>query len=297
MKALVRCLAVLLGAALLGGCTSSPSTDVGAGTILPDFPEIEAWEWTKKGSSVGATDPVLFVEPERAFPYRMYVHAEGGQHLYKSKDAANWTEVASDVLPAGGGTNFNWGRKGPDGRYYLYRTVRDSVTELWVGETLTELQNEGTVLDEPDTGGYYDPETGTWHMYYEMYPAEGSPCGRGLGHSVSEDGVHWEKKGVALDIRDETWKTGDPDVVRIGDTYHMFIDYTAPDHPRYNIALATSSDLSSFSLRGEQPITDWFGGDASVRYVPDQNRFVMYQEFFGEDAHGVGWAVSQHIPR
>ena len=79
--------------------------------------------------------------------------------------------------------------------------------------------------------------------------------------------------------------------------YHMFIDYTVPDHPRYKIAVATGSDLSSFSLRGEQPITDWLGGDACVRYVPDQDRFLMYQEFYGENTHGVGWAVSQQVPR
>lgn len=297
MKETVQLFSVLLGAVLLWGCTSAPSNEIGQGAVLPDFPEIQEWEWTEKGPSVGATDPVLFIEPERAFPYRMYVHADGGQDLYKSKDAENWTAVERDVLPAGGGTNFNWGRKGPDGRYYLYRTVRDSVTELWVGEKLTELENEGTVLEEPDTGGYYDPEADMWHIYYETYPAEGSPCGRGLGHAVSEDGVRWEKKGVALDIRDKTWKTGDPDVVRIGDTYHMFIDYTAPDHPQYKIAVATSSDLSSFSLQEEQPVTSWLGGDACVRYVPKQDRFVMYQEFFGEEHRGVGWAVSQQIPQ
>ncbi|MEF8940624.1 MAG: hypothetical protein V5A22_12310 [Salinivenus sp.] len=293
----VRLLPVLLGAALLVGCTSSPSPDERAGTIRPDLPEIGEWTWTEKGGSVGLNDPVIFVEPAREFPYRMYVHAEGGQDLYRSKDAATWEKVANDVIPSGGGTNFNWGRKGPDGRYYLYRTVQDSVTELWTGSELTDLENEGTVLEEPDTGGYYNPDTDTWHMYYETYPAEGSPCGRGLGHAVSEDGMQWEKRGVALDLRDKTWKTGDPDVVRVGDTYHMFIDYTAPDHPRYKIAVATSSDLSSFSLREDPPTTDWLGGDACVRYVPEQERFVMYQEFHGEDTHGVGWGVSQQVPQ
>lgn len=286
---------------LLGGCSESdPESYPGSyGTILTDMAEVTEWNWKKKDSSVGRNDPVIFVEPERQHPYHMYVHPEeeGGQTLYRSQNAADWEKVAEDVIPAGGGTNFNWGRIGPDGRYYLYRTVEDSITELWTGESLTDLENQGTVLEESDTGGYYDPETGTWHIYYEAFPAEGSPCGRGIGHAVSDDGVHWSKEGIVLDIRDRKWKTGDPDVVRIGNTYHMFIDYTTPDHPAYKIAVATSDNLSSFQLRQEEPITTWLGGDACVRYVPEQERFVMYQEYYGEDTSGVGWGVSQRIPR
>lgn len=297
MKTLFQLFLVVVGTVLLSSCTSSSSYEGGAGTILSDMNEIEEWTWTEKGQSVGLNDPVLFVEPSREFPYRMYVHAEGGQDLYKSKDASDWTKVADDVIPSGGGTNFNWGRKGPDGRYYLYRTVNDSLTELWVGEKLAELENKGTVLNESDTGGYYDPETETWHIYYEAYPAKGSPCGRGIGHAVSDNGTDWEKQDVVLDLRGKPWKTGDPDVVRVGDTYHMFIDYTAPDHPRYKVAVATSSNLSSFTLRSDRPVTSWLGGDACVRYVPEQKRFVMYQEFYGEDTHGVGWGVSQQIER
>ncbi|PSR00659.1 MAG: hypothetical protein BRD48_00575 [Bacteroidetes bacterium QS_9_68_14] len=300
--------ALLLGAAVLAGCASGPRSknedesgkaaySGGHGVILPAMNEITDWQWQKKGGSVGLNDPVIFVEPERDYPYRMYVHsASGGQDLYRSRDAASgWEKVAEDVIPSGGGTNFNWGRIGPDGRYYLYRTVNDDHTELWVGETLTEIENQGTVTQKSDTGGYYDPGTGTWHLYYEAIPAENSPCGYAIGHATSPDGVDWTDRGLVLDVRGRGgWKTGDPDVVRVGDTYHMFVDRTAPDHPRYKIAWASSGRLDDFELR-EEPVTDWLGGDACVRYVPEQERFVMYQEFFGEDRRGVGWGVSRRI--
>jgi hypothetical protein len=252
----------------IAGADGPSEYDGGHGIILKDMKPVSSWQWQRKGPAPGSNDPVIFVEPQREYPYRMYVHAPGGQDLYKSKDCAKWTKIANDVIPSGGGTNFNWGRKGPDGKYYLYRSVNDDYTELWVGETLTDIENKGQVLDRPDAGGYYDPETDTWHMYYEGIPGKGSPCSLTINHAVSKDGIHWEKKGIALDIREYDWKTGDPDVVRIGDTYHMFVDRTAPDHPRYKIAVATSDDLhGTFEIR-EQPITDWFGGDACVRYVP-----------------------------
>lgn len=288
----------LAGCASLGPAPGDASQDDypgGHGVILPEMVDITEWQWEKRDDSVGMNDPVIFVEPEREYPYHMYVHSKsGGQDLYRSKDAADWKKVAEDVIPSGGGTNFNWGRVGPDGRYYLYRTVDDEYTELWVGDRLTEIENKGKVMGESDTGGYYDPETKTWHIYYEALPAENSPCGHAIGHAVSKDGVHWDKKELALDISDKAWKTGDPDIVRIGDTYHMFVDRTVPDHPEYKIAWATSKNLDKFTLR-EEPITDWLGGDACVRYVPEQQRFVMYQEFFGEDHRGVGWGVSQRI--
>lgn len=292
-------LVVLVLSAAVAPADSHGDYDGGHGIILPDMKPITEWNWTRKAPSVGLNDPVIFVEPEREYPYRMYVHARGGQDLYKSKNCAEWTKIANDVIPSGGGTNFNWGRKGPDGRYYLYRSVNDDHTELWVGETLTDIENKGTVLDQPDAGGYYNPDTDTWHMYYEGVPGKGSPCSLTINHAVSQDGIHWQKKGIALDIRGRGWKTGDPDVVRIGDTYHMFVDRTDPDHPKYKIAWATSENLKSFELR-EAPITDWFGGDACVRYVPELERFVMYQEYFGTKEkmkHGVGYGVSQRITR
>ena len=292
-------LTAVLALAFAPCASTAADYDGGHGIILKDMEPVTEWEWTRKGPAPGWNDPVIFVEPDRKYPYRMYVHAKGGQDLYRSKNCADWTKIANDVLPSGGGTNFNWGRKGPDGRYYLYRSVKDEYTELWVGNTLTELKNMGKVLDKPDAGGYYDPDTDTWHMYYEGVPGKGSPCSLTINHAVSQDGIHWTKKGIALDIRSRDWKTGDPDVIRIGDTYHMFVDRTAPEHTKYKIAWATSEDLDSFKLR-EEPITDWYGGDACVRYVPEQERFVMYQEFFGTENEmqgGVGWGVSQRIPR
>ena len=262
------------------------------GVIMKDMEEITDWKWLSAGDSVGLNDPVLFVEPHREYPYRMYVHsADGGQDLYKSKNMVRWQKIADNVIPSGAGTSFSWGRIGPDGKYYLYRTIRDEYTELWVGKTLIELENKGMVLDESDTGGYYDPEERVWHIYYEAKSA-GGPHGDAIGHAVSSDGVNWKKVGIALDVSDKPWHTGDPDIIRVGKTYHMFIDRTASehDHTRYYIAWATSEDLNNFKLRDEK-ITDWYGGDACVRFAPTESRFFMYQEFYGADSRGVGYAT------
>jgi len=277
---------------LLGiGTSPAPTT-----CVTPNDTTSSAWTpWQPRSElPFGLYDPVLFVEPEREYPYRLLVAPDDGEmNLYKSRSMQEYDLVASDVEGPQFASNFNWGRK-VDGQYYLFRTLEEERTELWTGDSLTNLTNRGVVLDEADTGGFYDPETGVWHIYYQKERPGASddrfgPTTDLLIHATSRDARNWTRQGVALNVSGEPWKTGDPDVVQVGDRYYMFVDQTT-EHPVYHIHLAVSENLSQFETVGR--VTDTCGGDAKVRYMPDSGSFVMLTEFAGDDISGVGVSVS-----
>lgn len=291
---------LIVGAASGSGTTSDGVSVTGIGAI--DF-----WSFSDQGLSVGAFDPVLFVDPDSQYQY-MYVgdgNEDGngkGQDLYRSTDLRGWTKIADNVkdqngttISTEGGTNFNWGRK-VNGTYYLYQSRQDTAMHLYTGTDLANLTYRGQVLDESDAGGFYDDTTNTWHMYYESGNISG-PSGDALGHATSTDGINWTKQpNLALNFGpsgDNTgWKTGDPDIIKVNDTYHMFIDNTV-NHPNYRIAWATSTDLYTWELQ-EHAITHWPGGDAVVRYLPESDEFIMYQEYRGAGSgrKGIGYATA-----
>lgn len=307
-----RIMASLLGIYLLvlGQAVFAETVD---GVTISEIEDVTFWSFQDQGLNVGGYDPVLFVEPQGPYHY-MYVGDGGerdtlipdngvkGQDLYRSEDLKTWTKVADDVKDQHGniisttlGTNFNWGRK-VGGTYYLYQSRSDTAMHLYTGKDLSKLTYRGQVLDESDAGGFYDEATQTWHMYYESGNISG-PSGDALGHATSKDGIHWTKSNkFALNLgpsgANTGWKTGDPDIIKVNDTYHMFIDNTI-NHPDYRIAWATSTDLTNWELK-EHAITHWPGGDAVVRYLPETNEFMMYQEFRGKGGgrKGIGYAIA-----
>jgi len=282
-----------LAATVLYTFVDNPET-----TCTPVETEVtDEWtEWHSEGDlSFGRYDPVLFVEPEREYPYRVLVAPDNRKmDLYRSRDMREFERVATDLEGDEFASNFNWGRK-VDGRYYLFRTLRENETELWTGDSLTNLTNRGVVLEEADTGGFYDAETGTWHVYYQQDEDstdddEFGPNTDLFVHATSEDAVDWTRQGVALNVSDRPWKAGDPDVIEIDDRYYMFFDQTE-SHPNYHIHLAVSDNLSRFEPVGR--VTETCGGDAKVRYAPTRGKFVMLTEFGGEDISGIGVQTSR----
>jgi len=282
----------------LGATVLYTFVDAPGSTCTPtDTPMTDEWtDWESQGDlSFGLYDPVVFVEPDREYPYRVLVAPDNRKmDLYRSRDMREFERFATDLEGDEFASNFNWGRK-VDGRYYLFRTLRENETELWTGDSLTNLTNRGVVLEEADTGGFYDPETETWHIYYQQ-SADSADDEGDFGpntdlfvHATSTDAVNWTRQGVALDVTDEPWKAGDPDVIRIDDRYYMFFDQTE-NHPNYHIHLAVSNNLSRFEPVGR--VTETCGGDAKVRYLPTRGEFVMLTEFGGEDISNIGVQTS-----
>lgn len=272
--------------------------DAPGSTCTPTDTEMsDEWtEWESQGDlPFGLYDPVMFVEPDREYPYRVLVAPDNRKmDLYRSQDMREFERVATDLEGDQFASNFNWGRK-VDGRYYLFRTLRENETELWTGDSLTNLTNRGVVLEEADTGGFYDAETETWHIYYQKASESADDGDFGPNtdrfvHATSTDAVNWTRQGVALDVSDEPWKAGDPDVIKIDDRYYMFFDQTE-NHPNYHIHLAVSNNLSRFEPVGR--VTETCGGDAKVRYLPTRGEFIMLTEFGGEDISNIGVQTSR----
>jgi len=254
--------------------------------------EVPFSNWTDRGEiDVGLYDPVVFVEHGRDYPYRVLASDDDGMvDVYKTRSLTSgpYKLVKSDIEGDEGGSNFNWGRK-VDRTYYLFRTLHDEQTELWTGNSLTNLTNHGVVLNESDTGGFYDDETGMWHIYYEAIDVPKSPSGDALVHATSTDARQWAKQGIALNASDKPWHTGDADIHELNGTYYIFFDQTE-NHPRYHIGLATSQNLSSFDIQGRVPTV--CGGDPVVRYAPTEGQWVMLTEYAGSDLEGVGVKIS-----
>jgi len=239
------------------------------------------------GRATGTNDTVLFVDMEEEYPYTMSALDTRGDpaHLWwRSRDFEDWEEICVyDDHPTddwGAGTNYQFGRVAPDGQFRIYSSFNDDVTTLWEGPDVCSLERVGEVHPNPDCGGFYEPDTDTWHLYYEAegeIPYEGGPTSNALGHSTSTSGLdNWEDHGNIVDLSDVDEHTGDPEVIQVGDTYFMFIDW-AVDHPDYRQAVMTSSDLYDWELHGQ--VTYEMGGDFTVRYVPDRGDFVALAEF------------------
>jgi len=240
------------------------------------------------GQARGTNDTVMFVDMDEEYPYTLSTLDVGASptahYWWRSRDFESWEEICVyDEHPTddwGAGTNYQFGRVAPDGTYRIYGSYNDDVTDLWTGPDVCSLERVGEVHPNPDCGGFYEPDTDTWHLYYEAegrIPYDGGPTANALGHSTSTNGLDgWEDQGKIVDLSDFDEHTGDPEVIQIGDTYFMFIDWTA-DHPDYRQAVMTSSDLYDWELHGQ--ITFEMGGDFTVRYIPDREDFLALAEF------------------
>lgn len=241
------------------------------------------------GQAQGTNDTVMFVDMDREYPYTLSALDVGASptahYWWRSEEFQEWETVhVYDDHPTddwGAGTNYQFGRVAPDGSFRIYSSFNDDVTTLWEGPDVSSLERVGEVHPDPDCGGFYEPDTGTWHLYYETegeIPYEGGPTANALGHSTSPTGLggDWADQGKIIDLSDVDEHTGDPEVIQVGETYFMFIDWTA-NHPDYRQAVLTSPDLHDWTFHGQ--VTDEMGGDFTVRYIPDREEFVALAEF------------------
>jgi len=199
-------------------------------------------------------DDVIFVIKNSSEPYRLLCFFNNGTTndkwlFFKSSDIEGpWTQYYQFLVP--NQETPQWARENETGYWYIYTSYADTQTRLYIGNPdLTNVTYWGTIFtNASDSGGFYDPETGIWHIYPEQDPIAGDPCGWSIGHATSSDGKTnwtWHAKVINISALGYNWHTGDCDVIKVDDTYYMFIDHTDPtlDHPYYYIHCFKSTDL------------------------------------------------------
>lgn len=141
-----------------------------------------------------------------------------------------------------------------------------------VGETGPWYYNDHTLVR--------DRETGTWHVYAITHAEPANPLDeRSFGHATAPTVLGpWEKQPPALTYdpaagEHHIWA---PYVLFHGGTYYMFYAGGTPDHTRYRMHLATSTDLVHWERSPANPLfEDGFDArDPMVLRVGDQ--WVMY---------------------
>ncbi len=110
-----------------------------------------------------------------------------------------------------------------------------------------------------DSWAAYNPAViyaqGAYHMFYraETKDERDTPyCGTSrIGYAVSEDGVRFEKRGLALDATEPYELPGgveDPRIVLVEGVYHLL--YTAYNYPAVYLCSAISTDLLHWEKQG-----------------------------------------------
>lgn len=110
----------------------------------------------------------------------------------------------------------------------IYAYAGQEGTVVYTGKTPTDLTKRATVAESiGDPGCHYDPNTGDFHLYYEQGdPGDTGFSGERIGHSVSPDGINdWEHLEPVVDTTDTDFDVGDPRLIKVGDTFHLFVDY------------------------------------------------------------------------
>jgi len=259
-------------------------------TYRPQFRELLNDQFT----GGGFTDPLPVYDPTRDPPYLLSVNDNSNNttDLYESSDLSTWSLVANDITPDltdDGGTNLQDYAK-VDGTYHVYASLNDNKTIRFSGPDFQSLTNEGVVIeDRSDCGVWYDGST--YYLYTEGEPYQGQPTSNELlVHTSGNPGGPFELQGVAVDVSDRVWHTGDPCIIDAGDHYDMFMDRSI-NHATYTIALARSTDLLNWEVV-DDGITHYTGGDMQVLDIGD--RLVSFTEFTGinRGQNGVGrWDV------
>jgi len=236
-------------------------------------------------------DPVADYQSDDENPYKLVMKYDDRRaELHESSDLSSWTQVSEDITPDYPMT----GNDGPqgmvtvDGTKHLYYTHNEEGMRLFSGPSLTELSDQGTVLDGETDGGVYHVE-GTYYLFTETFPAPG-PSGNGIrAYTSSNPDGPWTDEGAVVDVRDQNWYIGDPEVARINGEYWLFTDRDI-DHPNYVTAMWRGDDLLNGWTLTDDHINAGWGGDMEV--IDDGETIHGFTEFYGSEQAGVGhWEI------
>jgi len=260
-----------------------------------------AWNFQEGAYLNSHNDVVIIVVKNSIYPYRLICFNNIGTTtdqwlFFRSNDIEGPWELYYTIDVPNQETP-QWARENETGYWYIYTSYLDSQTRLYIGNPdLTNVTLWGTVFTNlSDSGGFYDPETGLWHIFFEADPVADDPCGWSIGHATSPNGkTDWtfHPHAINLTALGYDWHTGDPDIIKIDDTYYMFVDHTDPSaghHPYYYIHCFKSNDLYNWTEVGQ--VTFRYGGDACVRYIPEKGKFYMFNEYWNAPQESCGYQI------
>jgi len=182
----------------------------------------------------------------------------------------------------------------PDGRFAVFPTINDGpTTDVWVGDELANLSKVGQVTDSyNDVGSIVSPD-GVVHHFAEDpdHPDATSETCPTITHLTTpvDDLTNATKHGVVFDSGPYGWETGDPDIVRIGGAYMMFID--RKQNGNYTSAVLVSDDLYNWRLQTDQ-LSPALGGDLCVTKYGGR-LFAVTEQSGGADDISL-WTIRQH---
>jgi hypothetical protein len=147
--------------------------------------------------------------------------------------------------------------------------------------------------DEQSHGNVYAPDIIIDNELYKMWYGGQSSTGHDSIHfATSEDGVHWQKYGVAIPT--STYNhVNDPSVVKVNDTYYMYYS-VAPTDELDQVWCATSTDGLHWTVHGEVigPSTSGWDslkvGRPSVLYNQTSKQFELWFDGSEQDTTNPG---------
>jgi predicted GH43/DUF377 family glycosyl hydrolase len=186
----------------------------------------------------------------------------------------HFAEYGSNPILSPAGTEDNtgygsvWWNGGTD--YHMYYSYYDDPANEWIighatstdGLSWTKDSVNNPVLSKGaasawDEDGVWLPlvwkEGSTWYM---LYTGRDSGSNNAIGLATSSDGTSWNKDGgnPAMEGTAATWDVNDVEagaVIKIGSTYYLWYNKVSATR---QVGLATSSNLTSWSKNGNNPI-------------------------------------------
>ena len=181
----------------------------------------------------------------------------------------------------------------------------------WTKHTSNPIITAESSFTGIDVGGFEGPSVvydgTTYHMWYTCIPwYGGSEYWDGwvnIAYASSVDGISWTKKmdEPVLKVSENSWDSlfvQTPDVIKVGDTYHMFYSGTTSDstyqtagggwHYRVGYAWAHEDDIHNWTRHPSPVLTNGTPGSwddasvglVSVEYVDDN----LHMWYTGQDS-------------
>lgn len=257
------------------------------------IPESEWWDesnWeheTELGLST-RNDAILVLTPGENHPYHLF---SGGSLLYNDEIDNSWTLLKENVLPY---TRTQIGDVNRIGDKYYMANQHDyrisNRIDVWnKNSPLVQVFGQS----RKDQALFY--ENGIHYTFFE-YP-KSTRDGDYIGVAMSTEFGRFENMGIAYD---PPYPTGDPDIVKVDNTYYMVLDNDlGGDYVINLLTNNTANPMFGWVDRGtiRRPTHGWAEAqDPDLNYVPKFDRFYLfYHQFFGvetENNHRHVWYVS-----